>query len=176
MTHRYAVGLGGNLGDRLGTLREAARRLAAAGTVVRVSRVYETEPVGPPQPRFLNAVALLQSDLEPPALMRVLLDVERDLGRVREEEAERWGPRVIDLDLLVWEGAPYVHPDITIPHPRLRERAFALIPLRDVWPEALDPSTGEPWGPAPNPGVEPTGDALLLPQGEGAGTPPLPAR
>jgi 2-amino-4-hydroxy-6-hydroxymethyldihydropteridine diphosphokinase len=137
---RAVVGLGANLGDRLAAMRAAVRELGRTSAVLATSSVYETEPVGPAQPRFLNAAALLAWQGSPEELLRVLLDVEARLGRVR---SERWGPRVIDLDLLWAEGVVVEGEQLTVPHPRLRERAFALVPLLDVAPDARDPRTGE---------------------------------
>jgi 2-amino-4-hydroxy-6-hydroxymethyldihydropteridine diphosphokinase len=138
---RAVVGLGANLGDRLATLRAAAGELGRASSVVARSRVYETEPVGPAQPRFLNAAVLVDWRGSPEDLLRELLDVEARLGRVRG--GERWSPRAIDLDLLWAEGVVAEGAHLTVPHPRLRERAFALVPLLDVAPDARDPRTGE---------------------------------
>jgi 2-amino-4-hydroxy-6-hydroxymethyldihydropteridine diphosphokinase len=138
---RVVVGLGANLGDRLATMRAAVRELGRVATVAATSRVYETAPVGPAQPSFLNAAVLLSSWEGAPAdWLRELLAIETRLGRVR---AERWGPRTIDLDLLWAEGVAVEGPQLTVPHPRLRERAFALIPLLEVAPAARDPGTGE---------------------------------
>jgi 2-amino-4-hydroxy-6-hydroxymethyldihydropteridine diphosphokinase len=137
---RAVVGLGANVGDRLGAMRAAVGELGRTGVVVARSRVYETEPVGPAQPRFLNAAVLLVWKGTPEELLRELLDVEARLGRVR---SERWGPRVIDLDLLWAEGVVVERAELTVPHPGLRERAFALVPLLDVAPDAHDPRTGE---------------------------------
>jgi 2-amino-4-hydroxy-6-hydroxymethyldihydropteridine diphosphokinase len=130
------VGFGANLADRLGALRAAAARLP----VVRRSRVYETAPVGgPPQPNYLNAAALVAFDGEPMALLDRLLAIELELGRVRDVKN---GPRTIDLDLLWIDGQTMDDPRLVVPHPRLHERPFALAPLLDVAPGALDPRTG----------------------------------
>jgi 2-amino-4-hydroxy-6-hydroxymethyldihydropteridine diphosphokinase len=137
---RAVVGLGANLGDRLAALRAAVRELGRSSTIVATSFVYETEPVGPAQPPFLNAAVLLAWEGSPEELLRELLDVEARMGRVR---GERWGPRSIDLDLLWVEGVVAEGAHLTVPHPRLRERAFALVPLLDVAPDARDPRTGE---------------------------------
>jgi 2-amino-4-hydroxy-6-hydroxymethyldihydropteridine diphosphokinase len=139
---RAVVGLGANVGDRFAALRAALGELGRAGPIAARSRVYETEPVGPAQPRFLNAAVLLTWQGSPEELLRELLDVEARLGRVR---SERWGPRVIDLDLLWAEGVVVESERLAVPHPRLRERAFALVPLLDVAPDARDPRTGEPY-------------------------------
>lgn len=140
---RYVIGLGGNLGDRPRVLGEGVRALADLGTLLAVSSLYETEPVGgPPQGRYLNAAALVRTGLLPRQVLEGLLAAERVLGRVRRE---RWAPRLIDLDLL-WAGDLIVtEPDLDVPHPRLRERAFALVPLLEVVPDAQDPRTGEPY-------------------------------
>jgi 2-amino-4-hydroxy-6-hydroxymethyldihydropteridine diphosphokinase len=141
---RAVVGFGANLGDRLTTMRAAARELSRIARVAGTSRVYETAPVGPPQPDFLNAAALLESEQAPEALLRDLLAIETSLGRVRGDR--RWGPRAIDLDFLWAEGVAVDGPRLTLPHPRLRERAFALVPLLELVPDARDPRTGAPYG------------------------------
>lgn len=101
--------------------------------LVRASKLYATAPLGPPQPDFLNAAVLVHTTLDPEALLDVLLAVEAGLGRVRHE---RWGPRTIDLDLLWIDDLRVETPRLTVPHPGLFERAFALGPLADVLPEA----------------------------------------
>jgi len=136
------LGLGANLGDRLATLREAARRIAAlpGARVTARSRIYETEPVGgPEQPPFLNVAIRVECTLAPHALLDATSRVEADLGRTREV---RWGPRTIDVDVLWIDGVALDDPRLVVPHPRLLERAFALQPLLDVAPEAVDPRTG----------------------------------
>lgn len=135
---RAVVGLGANLGDRLGALREAATRIAELGEVRARSRAYETEPVDAPPPSFFNAALAIETALSPDALMRALLAIEASMGRVR---AEKNGPRVIDLDVLWIEGVALASETLTVPHPRLTERAFALGPLVDVAPDARDPVT-----------------------------------
>jgi 2-amino-4-hydroxy-6-hydroxymethyldihydropteridine diphosphokinase len=137
---RAVVGFGANLGDRLGTMRQAAGMLARATTLERTSHVYETAAVGPPQPDYLNAAALVLAAGEPDDLLETLLAIERALGRVR---AERWGPRTIDLDVLWFDGVAIETGRLSVPHPRLRERAFALVPLLELVPDAADPRTGE---------------------------------
>jgi 2-amino-4-hydroxy-6-hydroxymethyldihydropteridine diphosphokinase len=148
---RVVIGLGSNLGDRLENLRMSVRALARlSGSSVSTSPVYETEPVGPPQPRFLNAAALFEHVFErgadhesaPRALLRGLLSIERALGRVR---TERWGPRIIDLDILWIDGVTCDEPQLKVPHEHLVERAFALRPLLDLCPDAVDPRTGAPF-------------------------------
>lgn len=113
---------------------DAAARMLGSAVKAR-SPVYETPPVGPPQPSYLNAAFRLETDLGPEALLERLLDIEAMLGRVREV---RWGPRTLDLDLLFIDGVEVRSPRLTVPHPRLHERAFALAPLLDVAPELAD--------------------------------------
>lgn len=134
------VALGANLGDRLATLQWAADRLRELGTVEAVSPVYETDPVGyADQPQFLNAVARLRTDLQPGALLDRLLAVEADLGRVR---TFRNAPRTLDLDLLFYDDLQMDTATLTLPHPRLHERAFVLAPLADLAPDLVHPRLG----------------------------------
>jgi 2-amino-4-hydroxy-6-hydroxymethyldihydropteridine diphosphokinase len=129
------VALGSNLGDRRAHLDAALSALdALPGTRLdAVSAIYETAPVGPPgQQDYLNAVARLSTTLAPLALLDALLSIEQSRGRVR---AERWGPRTLDLDLLVHGDAVLSDPRLTLPHPRLHERAFVLTPLADLAPD-----------------------------------------
>lgn len=135
---RAYVGLGSNLGDRVGALRSAVTALAGLpGTELgRASRVYETTAVGPSSEPFLNAVVELRTDLRPRPLLEALLHIEREHGRVRRV---RWGARTLDLDLLVYvtaEGSVVecAAPNLVLPHPRMLERDFVLAPLRDVAP------------------------------------------
>jgi len=131
---RAYLGLGSNLGDRLANLEEAVRRLDAAGArVLRSSRVYETDPVGgPEQPDYLNAVVEVETELSARDLLDACLDVERQMGRVR---TERWGPRRIDIDLLTYGRRQIDEPGLTVPHPRMHERAFVLVPLLELDPD-----------------------------------------
>jgi 2-amino-4-hydroxy-6-hydroxymethyldihydropteridine diphosphokinase len=132
------LGLGSNLGDRLETLRRATALLHATHglEVVGSSRVYETEPVGPPQPAYLNAVLEVRTTLEPRELLDACLAVEAELGRVR---AERWGPRTIDVDVLTYDRRTVDEPELKIPHPRMPERAFVLVPLLELDPDPMLP-------------------------------------
>jgi 2-amino-4-hydroxy-6-hydroxymethyldihydropteridine diphosphokinase len=130
MTRAY-LGLGSNLGDRLANLGRAVRLLQERGVdVVRSSRVYETEPVGgPSQPDYLNAVIEARTESSARELLRSALAVEEEMGRIR---TERWGPRVIDVDVLTYGDEHIDETDLTVPHPRMHERAFVLIPLLEL--------------------------------------------
>jgi 2-amino-4-hydroxy-6-hydroxymethyldihydropteridine diphosphokinase len=139
---RVVIGLGSNLGDRLGQLRAAVGELASRHDVAARSAVYETAPVGPPQPDYLNAAVRLELASTLDALFADLMSIERVSGRERTPE-NRWGARTLDLDILWAEGVVLATPTLTVPHPRLTERAFALCPLLDVAPDAVDPRTGE---------------------------------
>lgn len=134
------MGLGSNLGQREALLAEAADRLAATEGIERlaVSSLYDTQPVGGPpgQPRFLNAVARVETDLSPEALLGVLLQIESDMGRQR---GERWGPRRIDLDLLLYDDRIIETPELTVPHRRLHQRRFVLEPLAEIAPDQIHP-------------------------------------
>lgn len=137
---RAYIGLGANLGDREGTLRSALDLLAAEPDIelVAVSTLLETEPVGYlDQPRFLNGAAAVETELEPRALLERLLAVERKLGR--ERSGPRFGPRTIDLDLLLYGHLVVDEPGLTVPHPRLHERRFALEPLVELDPDLVLP-------------------------------------
>jgi 2-amino-4-hydroxy-6-hydroxymethyldihydropteridine diphosphokinase len=142
LTRAY-VGLGANLGDRAGTIRRAVELLGAESgiEVVAVSTLRETDPVGyADQPTFLNGAAALETELSPRELLERLLAVELALGRVRGE-GPRYGPRAIDLDLLLYGNEVVDEPGLTVPHPRLAERRFALEPLHE-----LDPGLSLPDG------------------------------
>jgi 2-amino-4-hydroxy-6-hydroxymethyldihydropteridine diphosphokinase len=134
------LGLGSNLGDRLGFFRAAARELQAHGEITSVSALYETLAIGPAQPDYLNAALRFRTSLPPLALLAGLLEIERASGRVR---LERWGPRTLDLDLLLIAGQVVDAPGLLVPHRELTRRAFALLPLLDVAPEACDPASGQ---------------------------------
>ena len=142
MTRAY-VGLGANLGDRERALRRALALLAAREGIelVAVSSFRETEPVGyTDQPCFLNAAAVVDTELSPRRLLERLLEVERELGRTRD--GPRFGPRTIDLDLLLYGGETVDEPGLQVPHPRLAERRFALEPLAELDPELVIPGRG----------------------------------
>jgi 2-amino-4-hydroxy-6-hydroxymethyldihydropteridine diphosphokinase len=133
---RAFIGLGSNLGDRRAYLRAAVDQLESAGDVVAVSPLYETEPVGGPpgQQHYFNLVVELQT-ADPP---RTLLERCRALeASAHRERAERWGPRTLDADLLWVEGELVDDPDLTVPHPRMWERRFVLVPLADLAPDLV---------------------------------------
>ncbi|MBL8255030.1 MAG: 2-amino-4-hydroxy-6-hydroxymethyldihydropteridine diphosphokinase [Pseudoxanthomonas mexicana] len=139
------VGLGANLGDAANTLREAIEALGRRESVVmrQVSRLYRTPAWGrEDQPDFINAVVLIDTTLSAHALLALLLSVEADFGRHRID-GERWGPRTLDLDLLLYGDAVIDEPGLRVPHPHLHERAFALVPLLDVLPDARIPGYGD---------------------------------
>lgn len=137
------IGLGANLGDRAATIDAAVAAIGLLDGVklLAESALYETEPVGPPQPRYLNGVLAVQTVLSAPELLRVLLEVERRLGRVRID-AERNAPRTIDLDLLLHGESIWREADLEVPHPRLLERSFVLVPLLEIAPRLCHPITG----------------------------------
>jgi 2-amino-4-hydroxy-6-hydroxymethyldihydropteridine diphosphokinase len=129
---RAYIGLGANLGDAAATIRAAAERLGALGVVRARSSLYRTAAWGvTAQPDFVNAAVVLETELEPHALLRALKGLERELGRVA---SYRWGPRAIDLDILAYDDLRLAEPDLVIPHARLAERAFALVPLAEIAP------------------------------------------
>jgi 2-amino-4-hydroxy-6-hydroxymethyldihydropteridine diphosphokinase len=152
---KAVVGLGANLGDRLATMSAALEALARVATIEKVSGVYATAPVGgPPQPDYLNAAVLVEVEARPRELLHSLLSIEARLGRVRRE---RNGPRAIDLDILWIEGVVVKSEELEVPHPRLKERAFALVPMLEVAPGARDPRTGVEY-------VAPEGEVRLVPE------------
>lgn len=134
---RAALGLGSNLGNRQARLAAAVRRLAEGGPIAAVSSLYETAPIGgPAQGPFLNAAVVIETALPPRRLLEVCQAVEREAGRRR---LVRWGPRSLDVDLLLYEGEVVDEPGLRVPHPRLAARRFALEPLVEAWPEAALP-------------------------------------
>jgi 2-amino-4-hydroxy-6-hydroxymethyldihydropteridine diphosphokinase len=148
---RAYLGLGANEGDRLANLQRAVDVLAATPgiRVLCSSRVYETDPVGgPPQPDYLNAVIEVESELPARELLRAGRAAEAELGRTRDV---RWGPRTLDVDVLTYDREEIDEPDLTVPHPRMHERAFVLVPLLEL---DADP---------PLPGGRRTGDLRLGP-------------
>lgn len=142
MTTTAFVGIGSNLGDRESHLSRAVELLSTADNieVSAVSQIRETEPVGPvEQGPFLNAAVRVETELAPRELLHLLLDIEERMGRVRRE---RFGPRTIDLDLLLYGDEVVDEPGLTVPHPRLTERRFALEPLSDLDPGLTIPGSG----------------------------------
>ena len=139
-----AIALGSNLGDSEQTIRTALTRLdQAEGLCLRdcvnapaVSQLYKTAPVGPPQPSYINACAVFQTTLSPIQVLQLLLATEASFGRIRRE---RWGPRTLDLDLLLYGDQVINTPMLTLPHPRMHERAFVLVPLADIAPDWKHP-------------------------------------
>lgn len=136
------LSLGSNLGDRLDMLSRAVRSLEQPGTrVLQVSSVYETAPQGKTdQPDFLNIAVRVETALAPPDLLVHVQQVELALGRVR---TVRWGPRTVDIDILLYGGEIVAWPELELPHPRMLERAFVLIPLLELDPSLALPHTGE---------------------------------
>ena len=134
---RAYLGLGSNIGDRAANLREAIRLLSENVRIKKVSSLYETEPIGYlDQGWFLNAAVGIETQLRPRGLLRLIQDIERALGR---ERTLRWGPRTIDIDILLYDNERVDEPDLEIPHPRLGERLFVLEPLLEIWPDAVLP-------------------------------------
>ncbi len=154
---RAYLGIGSNLGDRAARLQEAVDGLAAADgvTIADVSPVYETDPVGgPEQPQYLNAVVAVDTDRTPRELLEIAQRLEDEAERVR---GERWGPRTLDVDVLLVGDEEVAEPDLVVPHPRMYERAFVMVPLAD-----LDPMLA-PWVPG-EAGVRRSEVELALPQ------------
>ncbi|MBW7956838.1 MAG: 2-amino-4-hydroxy-6-hydroxymethyldihydropteridine diphosphokinase [Deltaproteobacteria bacterium] len=142
MEERIFIAIGSNLGDRERNIREATRLAEKGGglTVVKVSPLYESEPWGPQdQPRFVNAAMEARSELPPGELLRYLKGIEAEMGR---REAERWGPRLIDLDIIFYGSRVIKGERIEVPHPRAHERAFVMVPLSDIAPGFVDPLSG----------------------------------
>ena len=137
-----AIALGSNLGDSRQILTDALAKLDTREgiSLEKVSSFYQTAPVGPPQPDFYNACAILRTTLSPEALLRQMLSIEVEFGRVRRE---RWGPRLLDLDLLMYGDLVLTMPNLQIPHPRMHERAFVLVPFGEVAPNWIDPISGK---------------------------------
>ncbi|MDJ1177717.1 2-amino-4-hydroxy-6-hydroxymethyldihydropteridine diphosphokinase [Roseofilum sp. BLCC_M91] len=139
---RSAIALGSNLGDSKATFDSTLNLLdeTAGITVQTCSSYYRTLPIGPSQPDFLNACAILRVELTPQALLKILLDIERHFGRVRRE---RWGPRTLDLDILLFEDLVLSTPELQIPHPCMTQRAFVLVPLAEIASKWIEPVSGE---------------------------------
>jgi 2-amino-4-hydroxy-6-hydroxymethyldihydropteridine diphosphokinase len=137
------IGLGSNLAGPRAQVERALEGLAGLprSRLLRVSRLYRSAPWGMlDQPEFVNAAAAIETGLSPPALMRALLAIERDAGRDRN--GERWGPRILDLDLLLYDALVLAEPCLQLPHPHLHERAFVLLPLAEIAPDLDVPGRG----------------------------------
>jgi 2-amino-4-hydroxy-6-hydroxymethyldihydropteridine diphosphokinase len=142
MNHRVFLGLGSNLGARQDFLNRAAAEIARlpGGRLVWCSSVYETEPYGnAAQGKFLNAVAEIETPLDPPGLMGEVKRIEKALGRT---VSERWGPREIDIDILLYEGLVHSGEGLEVPHPDMERRKFVLVPLREIAPDLIHPVNG----------------------------------
>ncbi len=136
-----AIALGSNLGDSQAILAAAVETLAKTPGITLKARSswYRTKAVGPPQPDYLNAAAILQVEMRPQLLLAALLAIESKFGRIR---TERWGARSLDLDLLLYDDLIFDTPNLQIPHPRMRERAFVLVPLAEIAPNWIEPVSG----------------------------------
>jgi 2-amino-4-hydroxy-6-hydroxymethyldihydropteridine diphosphokinase len=141
MASRVYLSLGSNLGDRAANLRKALTELEPRVRIVLVSSMYETEPVGvTTQPTFLNIAAEAETDLEPHELLRRVKDVERRVGR---RKTYRWGPRVVDIDILLYGDRIVESRELTVPHRELPNRAFVLVPLAEIAPDLIHPTLHE---------------------------------
>ncbi|MBN3922439.1 2-amino-4-hydroxy-6-hydroxymethyldihydropteridine diphosphokinase [Nostoc sp. NMS4] len=138
---RSALALGSNIGDSQAILEAAIETLAQTPGILLEARSnwYQTKAIGPPQPDYLNGCATLQVKILPQQLLEILLGVEQQFGRVRQE---RWGPRILDLDLLLYDDIILDTPNLQIPHPRMRDRAFVLVPLAEIAPDWVEPVSG----------------------------------
>jgi 2-amino-4-hydroxy-6-hydroxymethyldihydropteridine diphosphokinase len=141
MINRCAIGLGSNLGDSLAILQGAIDRLKSHPQIELIAKSswYETLPIGPPQPNYLNACATISTSLAPLELLALLLEIERQFGR---ERREKWGARTLDLDLLLYADLTIDLPTLQVPHPYLQERAFVLVPLGEIAADWIDPRSG----------------------------------
>lgn len=140
--YRVFLGIGSNVGDRARFLRSAGERLLKLEqvNVIAASSVYETDPVGKTdQPKFLNAVVEIETSLPPPALMHRLKNIEAEMGRTQHE---RWGPREIDIDILLYDGLVYSDAELHVPHSELARRKFVLVPLREIASDLVHPVSG----------------------------------
>lgn len=136
-----AIALGSNIGDSRAILEAATETLAQTPGIILEAKSswYKTKAVGPPQPDYLNGAVILQVEMIPQLLLETLLKIENKYGRVRQE---RWGPRTLDLDLLLYDDLILDTPNLQLPHPRMRERAFVLIPLAEIAPDWVEPISG----------------------------------
>ncbi|AUT01891.1 2-amino-4-hydroxy-6-hydroxymethyldihydropteridine diphosphokinase [Nostoc sp. CENA543] len=141
LVHKSAIALGSNIGDSLTNLAAAIAELATIAGIelIAQSSWYRTKAVGPPQPDYINGCIILQVTMTPQQLIATLLATEQKFGRVRQE---RWGPRSLDLDILLYDDLIINAPNLQIPHPRMHERAFVLVPLTEIAPDWLEPVSG----------------------------------
>ena len=145
-THRYLIALGSNMrvpgiGGPRAVVGKAFMALEEKGlTLLATSRIVDSRPVGPSQRLYANAIALVETGLEPPALLRTLQGIETRFGRTRR--GQRWRARPLDLDIVLWSGGVWQSPGLAIPHPHFRERAFVLQPAARIAPRWRDPHTG----------------------------------
>lgn len=139
---KCAIALGSNLGDSKQILNQALEMLSQTSRIELISHSswYETVPVGPPQPNYVNGCAILQTQLLPEDILQILLKIEQQFGRIRQE---RWGPRILDLDILLYDDLILEMQNLTIPHPRMNERAFVLVPLAEIAPHWIEPLSGQ---------------------------------
>lgn len=142
LTEPCAVALGSNLGDSRAILEATLETLAATPNIILQARSswYQTKAIGPPQPDYINGCVLLQVQQTPQLLLETLLDIEAKFGRVR---TLHWGPRSLDLDLLLFDNLILNTPKLVLPHPRMRQRAFVLMPLSEIAPNWVEPVTGK---------------------------------
>jgi len=149
--HAAAIAIGSNLGDPVENVRKAIAALSQAGTLTAVSRLYRSDAWGEEnQPQFINAVALINTVLEPRELLKALQEIEREMGRT---PSYKWGPRIIDLDIVYYDDVRIDEPDLKIPHPHFYERSFVLVPLAEVDPRFAEPAAA----------VEKSGLTVMLP-------------
>jgi 2-amino-4-hydroxy-6-hydroxymethyldihydropteridine diphosphokinase len=145
VAHTYYIALGSNIGDREGSILRAWEMLGAQGTDRRLSGIYETQPMYVlDQPLFLNAVGQMRSSLQPRQMLAEIQRIEGALGRDRTRE-KRMGPRTMDLDILLCDDLLVDEPDLIVPHPRIAERGFVLVPLLELSPVLRDPRSGTPF-------------------------------
>ncbi len=137
-----AIGMGSNLGESLDTLKNAIQTLDEIPGInlISYSNWYRTKPIGPPQPDYINGCALLKVELTAHKLLEILLETEQKFKRVR---LEHWGPRTLDLDLILYDDLVLDTTNLQIPHPRMRERAFVLVPLAEIAPDWIEPVSGK---------------------------------
>lgn len=138
------LGLGANLGDRAANLRTALRLLGKSAGVTRVSSLYETEPVSRDQPMFYNAACEIETELAPGELLGLVKGIEREVGR--DPGGERWGPREIDIDILLYGDEVVAQEGLTVPHPQMSRRAFVLVPLAEIAADVRHPGRNETIG------------------------------